>query len=345
MTQEAPEVVEVLRDGRRESVHRGDAAVADTGGRVLFALGDPWRLVFARSAVKPFQAMAVVETGAADRFGFTPPELAVMSASHGGESHHVQAVASILKRLGLGPEALQCGPHPPANPDAARVLVVERRPPGPLHNNCSGKHAGMLAICRQLDLPLRGYLDPAHPVQEMNRANLALMAGLAPSDIVLAGDGCGAPAYALPLAALARAYARLVCPSDLPGPKQSAARVVVAAMRAHPEMVGGTGRLCTRLMVAAGDRLVAKSGAEGVYCVGASRPAWGLALKIQDGASRAVPPAVIEFLLQLGELSGPAVSGLADLHSPPLRDHQGQVCGALRPVARLRHSRGEERGQ
>lgn len=337
-----PVVVETIRGGVRESVHRGEAAVVDASGRVLYCLGDPHRMTYVRSAAKPIQALAVVETGAAAHYGFTPAELAVMSASHNGEACHVEAVAAILKKIGLGPEALRCGSHLPLYAGAAEHLLMDRRSPGPLHNNCSGKHAGMLAICRHRGFPIEDYPHSGHPVQAMNQANLALMAGLDPGDMTVGVEGCGSPAYALPLAAMARAYARLAEPSGLPAPKQAAAAAVVDAMRRHPEMVGGTGRLCTRLLARAETRLVAKSGAEGVYCVGVGGRGWGLAFKVEDGASRAVPPAVIEFLLQLGVLDAAAAADLVSLHHPILRNHRGEACGAVRPAARLQQAWREE---
>lgn len=331
----APVVVEVIRGGVRESVHRGEAAVVDAAGRLRLGLGDPRQVTYMRSAAKPIQAMAVVETGAAARFGFTPAELAVMCASHSGEAVHVQVVATILEKIGLGPGDLRCGAHLPLHTGAAEQLLTSGRSPGPLHNNCSGKHAGMLAISRHRGLPLEDYSDPRHPVQVMHHANLASLAGVEPETIAVGVEGCGAPAYALPLAAIARAYARLADPSGLPGPKQAAAVTVVDAMRRHPELVGGTGRLCTRLLALAGDRLVAKSGAEGIYCVGVAGRGWGLAFKAEDGAARAVPPAVIEFLLQMGVLDAAAVAGLDSLHRPLLRNHRGEICGIIQPAARL----------
>jgi len=328
-------LVEVVRGKGRESLHRGDAAVVDAAGKLLFRLGNPYRMAFMRSAAKPFHALTVLETGAAARYGFTPPEIAVMCGSHSGERQHLEAVSSILRKVGLETDALACGVHPPLDATAARELERAGERPGPLHNNCSGKHAGMLAACRHLGWPTQGYLDPEHPLQVRNRGNLALFAGMAPEDLEVAVDGCGAPVWAMPLASMARAYARLAQPAELPEAIGRAARAVTGAMQAHPELVAGTGRLCTRLMQVAGGKLVSKSGAEGVYCVGTVGQGWGLALKIEDGSARAVPPAVIELLQQIGALDGHETSLMADLHRPRVLDHRGEPCGAIRATGRL----------
>ena len=340
MIEEPPVVVEVLRGDARESRHRGGAVVVDTLGKIRFHLGDPDRMVFARSAAKPIQAMTVVESGALRRFGLSPAELAVICASHGGEPRHLETVRSILDKVGLGVESLACGSHPPVDPASALLLVKGGHAPEPLHNNCSGKHAGMLAVCRRFGWPTENYLAPDHPVQQLNLRNLASVIGVEPSDLHLGVDGCGAPTYALPLSALALAYARLAAPSDMPLARTEAAREVVAAMRSHPELVAGTGRLCTRLM-SLGKGLIAKSGAEGVYCVGLTDLGWGLALKVEDGAPRAVPPTVVHLLEQIGALDQQDVNLLADLHQPALRDHRGKQVGRIKPVAHLRWAGGE----
>ncbi|HSW09406.1 MAG TPA: asparaginase [Bacillota bacterium] len=340
MTGEAPVVVEVIRGGARESRHRGEAVVVDASGKIRFRSGNPHRMVFARSAAKPLQAMTVVESGALRQFGFSPAELAVMCGSHGGEPRHCETVRGILDKIGLGVESLACGSHPPADAASALALVKAGRAPEPLHNNCSGKHAGMLAVCRRFGWPAEGYLAPDHPVQHLNLLNLASMIGVEPSDIHLGVDGCGAPAYASPLSALALAYARMAAPSDLPSAKAEAARAVADAMRSHPDLVAGTGRLCTRLM-SLGKGLIAKSGAEGVYCVGLIDPGWGLALKVEDGSSRAVPPVAIHLLEQIGALDRQEIDRLADLHEPALRDHRGNQVGCMKPVAHLDWAGGE----
>jgi L-asparaginase II len=336
-------VVEVIRGGARESRHRGEAVVVDASGKICFHLGNPHRMVFARSAAKPLQAMTVVESGALRQFDLGTDELAIMCASHGGEPRHCETVRGILEKIGLSVEALACGSHPPVDPASALALVKAGQTAGPLHNNCSGKHAGMLAVCRRFGWPVNDYLASDHPVQQLNLRNLASVIGVEPSDIHLGVDGCGAPAYAVPLSALALAYARLTAPSDLPRARAAAAREVAAAMRSHPDLVAGTGRLCTRLM-SMEKGLIAKSGAEGVYCVGLIDRGWGLALKVEDGASRAVPPTVIHLLEQIGALDRHDVNRLADLHQPALRDHRGNQVGGLRPVAHLNWAGGEGLG-
>jgi len=341
VTGEPPVVVEVLRGEACESRHRGEAVVVDVSGEIRFRLGNPHRMVFARSAAKPLQAMTVVESGAMRQFGLSPAELAVICASHGGEPRHVETVRGILGKIGLGTEFLACGSHPPADPAAALRLVQAGHAPTPLHNNCSGKHAGMLAVCRRFGWPVEEYLAPDHPVQQLNLDNLATMIGREPADLYLGVDGCGAPTYALPLSALALAFARLADPSDMPAGRAAAAGEIARAMGSHPGLVAGTGRLCTRLM-SLGKGLIAKSGAEGVYCVGLTDRGWGLALKVEDGASRAVPPTVIHLLQQIGALDRRDIDLLADMHEPPLRNHRGEQAGKIKPVAHLRWARGDD---
>ena len=205
-----PVAVLVRRGDRVESVHRVAYAVADAGGTLLQHEGDVRRPVFPRSSVKPLQALPLVESGAAERFALSERELALACASHGGEPMHTEIVAAWLARIGLDPSALECGAHAPSHEPTARQLIEQRRPPSPLHNNCSGKHAGMLTLALHLGAPTAGYIAPDHPVQQRISALLAAMSGasLAPPAI----DGCGVPTHAMPLAGLATAMARLADP-------------------------------------------------------------------------------------------------------------------------------------
>jgi L-asparaginase II len=328
-------LVEVWRGDLVESVHWGGIAVADPRGRTLRAHGDPQASTFLRSAAKPVQVLPVIAGGAVERFRLTEAEIAVMIGSHGGEPMHVEAVRSILDKIGLPESALQCGAHAPFHRPSAQFLREAGRRPSALHNNCSGKHAGMLALARILDAPPERYLEESHPVQRRIREAVGALAGVAPGAIPTAVDGCSAPTFALSLAAAATLYARLVEPKDLPADLAEAAPRAVAAMRRHPEMVAGTDRLCTDLMRASDHGLIAKIGAEGFYGL-----AWvldgrgfGAALKIGDGdGDRARPAAALALLRAEGALSAAAAEGLADRHAPPLRNHRGLVVGRLRVV-------------
>ena len=223
--------VEVVRGGRVESRHRVDACVVDATGATILAVGPVDVPVYPRSAVKPFQALPLVESGVADAFGVSDEELALACASHGGEPMHVERVAAWLARLGLQESDLACGPHPPLNAAAAAMLAEGRRPTR-LHNNCSGKHTGMLAACLHQGWPTAGYARPDHPLQRAIARELADLAGL--SELAAPGtDGCSLPAFAMPLRALALAAARLATVA------RPALGRVGRAMRAHPVNTNG----------------------------------------------------------------------------------------------------------
>ncbi len=276
-----------------ESVHFAAAAAVDRSGRLLWALGDPTMVVFMRSSAKPFQVLPFVAEGGPEHFGLDEADVALLCASHTGRPEHTQRVAAMLQRAGLGPEALQCGVHPPMDRETAHNLARTGRAPTPLHHNCSGKHTGMLLRARLHGWETATYLDPEHRVQQDIRAALARFAGLQPDEIVLGTDGCSAPNFALPLYRAAWAWARLMDPADVEPPWDRAARQVTQAMARHPEMVGGPGRFDTELMRALGPRVVAKAGAEGYQALGLQPGLWpgatggvGVVVKIADGDAR-----------------------------------------------------------
>jgi L-asparaginase II len=273
-----------------------------------------------RSAAKPFQGHAVVASGAADAYGLSEPEIAVMCGSHGGEREQVEAASSILAKAGLGPEALRCGVHPPSSPRALRELQASGKEPTVLHNNCSGKHAGMVAAARHLGAPLESYLDRRHPLQRRNLETAARFSGTSSRKIALGIDGCSAPTFALPLAAMARAIAEL-CGDD------PVARRIREAMMRHPGMVG---RPCVQIMQAAPGRLVGKVGAEGVYVLGAVERRAGLAVKVEDGNARAILPVLAALLGKLGWLARADQAALARAADPVLRNHAGLEVGEIR---------------
>jgi L-asparaginase II len=332
-----PPLIAVRRGPLVEALHRGAVVVADGQGRVVAHVGDPEHVTYMRSSAKPLQLLAMVESGAADRFGFAPEELACMAGSHSGSRRHVETVARSLARLGLDASALACGVHPPFDPEEQKRLQAEGLAPSPLHNNCSGKHTGMLALAQHRGWPTEGYERPDHPVQVRIREVLAQMAGFPAEEIVLGTDGCSVPVHALPLRAAATAFARLVDPQGLPPSLAEACRRVVAAMVAHPEMVAGEGRLCTLLMRAWPGRLVAKAGAEGYYAVGIlpgalgnGNPGLGLVVKLEDGdGRRGRDPALLEALRLLGVYGGDLPPTLAPLGNRPLTNHRGLTVGTI----------------
>jgi L-asparaginase II len=321
-------LVEVWRGTIVESVHAGVLVVRHPDGTVQ-AVGDQRLVTFPRSSVKPFQALALVMQGGVERFGLTDEELAVICASHAGEARHLALVASILEKVGASPAALSCGTALPGRLPGQPPPAGE--PPSALAHNCSGKHAGMLALARLLDAPLEGYVRPEHPAQQTIRHTIEALLGREAVRAV-ATDGCNAPALAMPVEAMARAFGLLGRPT---GPFTAALAQVGAAMRRHPELVSGSrGFLDTTLMTAV-PGLVAKRGAEGFFALGLA-DGTGLALKVRDGdlGGRAVGPATIGALLALGVLDEktlpPSLAAFGPVHL--LHDREGTPVGAVRPA-------------
>jgi L-asparaginase II len=326
--------VEVSRGGRVESVHEVDVAVSDAGGRRVAVAGRPDRVVFVRSALKPFQALPLVQDGVVDRFGLTDEQLALCCASHSGEPRHVEVAASILERIGLDEGVLACGPHEPFATAAARALREQGREPGRLHNNCSGKHAGMLALAVARGWPVEGYHELEHPVQQRILDEVERWTELPRPDIGTGVDGCGVVTVAIPVSSLAAALARLARAADA---EDGAARSVVRAMAAHPDMLGGTRRLCTAVVSATRGRVIAKVGAEGVYGALVTDRDWGIALKVRDGARRAAEVALVAVLDGLGLLEPEERESLERWYHPEVRNTRDEVVGRIRPVLEWAH--------
>lgn len=322
-----PVAVEVRRGGRVESRHRVSLVVARPDGSTVVAVGDSDRPVYPRSAIKPFQALPLVESGAAAAFGLGPRELALACASHSGEEDHIVVVSAWLRRLGLDTSDLACGPQRPLSAEAARRLDARGEEPTRLHNNCSGKHAGMLTLARHLGVPTAGYERPDHPVQQRIRAVLAELTDGAVEDPP-GVDGCAAPNWPAPLPAWAVAAARFATGSGLPPQRAAAAAELIAACRAEPWFVAGTGRACTRLIRALADGMV-KAGAEGVYFGFFPKAQLGLALKVEDGAARASEVALAVTLDSLGLLDEGAKRQLADLFEQPIANTRGERVGEI----------------
>ncbi len=314
--------MEVWRGALIESVHRGRVAVCNLEGEVLEANGDPDAYVYVRSSAKPFQALPLVLSGTAGDFGLTEEELAVACASHNAEERHLAAVRSILEKAGLPEEALQNGAHPPMYETAAAKLVRNGEGPRSIHGNCSGKHAGMLAVCVHEGWDTESYRDPHHPLQQWILTLISEVCGVEREAIVLGGDGCGVPAFAMPLRSLATGFARISTGERLSPELANATLEIRDAVRNHPFMVAGSGRYDTTVME--GTPLMAKSGAEGVFAAG-SPEGWGVALKISDGAGRAVSPAARAALARRGVDVGEA-------RAIPVRDLGGEQVGEIKAV-------------
>jgi len=326
----------VTRGEVAESHHLGDLVIADADGKVLRAAGNPERVAYFRSAQKPLSALAVVQTGAADRFGLTATELSICCASHSGSRMHVVTVQGILEKLGLDETALQCGVHDPGDAEERARLVRAGEKPSPLHNNCSGKHAGMLASALALGAPVASYLERDHPLQRLIARNVAAMTGLPEERLQYGADGCGAPVIAVPLTAMATAYARLANPADLPDDLHAAATRIVAAMAVAPDMVAAPGAFNSELLAAGEGRLVAKGGAEGAFLVGLQDPRrLGIAMKIADGSSRALPSVTLAALEVVGGLSAGARGRLQRFRRPAVTNCHGTHVGDIETTLEL----------
>lgn len=337
--------VEVTRGPIVESIHAAAVAVADATGRVTARLGGVDHVVYMRSAIKPFQTMAVLESGAAEKFSLTPAEIAVIAGSHAGEPQHVETVASILSKAGLTPAALRCGTHMPFSPKVAAEIRKTGRPPTNLEHNCSGKHAGMLAAAVAGGHDTATYLEPSHPVQQKVLGVIADLTGRMRDRIVVGIDGCGAPAIAVTLAEAARAFARLASPDGLPPHHRDAARLVVSAVRTHPFMVAGTGMSDSEMTAHPRHALVAKRGAEGVQCLAfvregaaAGGAAAGVAAKVADGNNvRARIALTCEILRQLDLMTAAELDALSEISVLSIRNDAGKEVGRVRGAFRLQN--------
>jgi L-asparaginase II len=323
-----PVLVRIRRGGRTESQHRG-AFAAVREGRVVAARGDVEVPVFVRSAAKPFQVLPLLETGAADRFGVTARELVLAAASHDGRDEHERVARDLLARGGFEEADLRCGSHPSLDPEVAASLAEAGVCPTPLRNNCSGKHAAFLLLGRHLGEPKERYLDPEGAAQRAVREAVASACGLPSEEIACATDGCSAPTFALPLVGLALGFERFATPDGFDPPRARAASRVMEAVRAHPEMVAGERRLDTRLLRATGGRIFAKVGAEGIHAAGVVGGRVGIALKIDDGGSRARAPLLLALLRALDLLSPVELESLGPPADRVLRNHAGLPVGEV----------------
>ena len=329
----APVLVEVTRGPAVESSHRGQVVVSDAQGNPCRRVGDIEALVCLRSLAKPFQTLAVLTSGAAAALGLGAPELALFSGSLSGQDFQTELVTATLARLGLTPEALQCGAHPPLHRPTAQALAKAGQPPSPLHNTCAGKHTAMLALCVHHGWPIDDYLNPKHPVQQLILQTVAESVGLKPEEIPVAVDGCGAPVFYAPLRRIAMGYARLAA-----APKGSPAGTLMQAILDHPRHIAGDGRLETEVMQALPGTIFAKSGAEGGFALSLTDDGLGVALKVEDGHQRALNPSIISILEQLGRLTPAAREVLARYRQPAILNHRKEAVGLLRPVFRLQKS-------
>ncbi len=320
--------MEVTRNGIAEAVHLIHAVALDERGETVATFGDAHRLTYWRSTAKPFQAVAVVATGAADAFGLTPKELAIACGSHAGSADHIAVVQGMLAKGGLTEKDLRNGIHEPFDTAERERLIRKDIKPSPLHGNCSGKHAAMLLAAKHLNAPLDTYLEPTHPVQRLIAQVLIEATGDEQLVATVTLDGCGAPIWASPLNRIALAFHRFMT-----GAFGEATQRLAKAMAMHPEMVAGKGLWNTQLIAATKGQFIGKGGAEGLFA-GAFWDGRAVAIKVQDGNHRATPVAILALLRHLGWLSDSTLTDLADFAQPPVKTLDGRVVGQLRAVIR-----------
>ncbi len=321
----------VMRGKDIESIHRGNLVVVDHEHNIIYSVGESNARTYWRSAAKPFQVLPMIEAGGIEKFGFDNEEIAVMTASHGGEERHVARVQSILNKMGCGTEVLDCGAAAPMYGPRARDMMKKRQIFGQVHNPCSGKHSSMIALALLKGYQTKGYIGLHHPVQKEMLDVVSSVAGLKREEITLGVDGCGVPVFGLPIYNMAVAYSKLSRPDSIKPPSRREALIKVSrAMTRNPYYVAGSSRLDTLLMETTKGRLVAKLGAEGVYCVGIIGEGKGIALKIEDGSSRAIDVVIIELLRRLELISAAEYDRLRSGCKTELRNHRKDLIGEIK---------------
>jgi L-asparaginase II len=328
-------LVEVTRGDLVESVHRVAACAVDARGNVLLRAGDVDAPVYLRSTAKPFIAAAAVQAGVRERFGLEAREIAVMAASHSGQPFQIEAVLSILKKIGAGVDALQCGAHLPYDEASANALVRAGSVPTAIHNNCSGKHAGILALCKAIGVDPATYLEASNPAQQRILTFCARLSDDDPATWPIGVDGCGIPTYATSLRQAAHSFARLATLSGIDERDAAALRVVRDAMIAHPEYVAGAGQLDTDLMKAAQGNILSKAGAEGLHGVAALAQGVGCASKVLDGTARARAPSTLAVLSKLGVIGDREAGELARFVRPKVYNRAGRAVGDIRVASHV----------
>jgi len=328
-----PVLAEAVRGNWVENRYRGAFAVVDADGRIIASAGDIERAIFPRSAIKSMQALAIFACHADERFNLSDEELALACASHHGEAAHTQAVGEFLQRMGLGVEDLECGAHQPSNAATREALRAAGEKPTALHNNCSGKHAGMLSVALAMGVDTHGYVALTHPVQVAVRGAVETVLGETLSQDRCGTDGCSIPTFAAPIRAFAQGFARMATGKGLPDDMAAAAGRLFVAATAHPHLVAGTGHPDTRIMEAFGGRVMQKVGAEGVQCGAIRDKGWGYALKCDDGNMLASQAMVAALLLAIAEPDDAQRLVLETIGRQPIRSVRGAEVGEMRAVS------------
>ncbi|OQP87354.1 asparaginase [Rhizobium rhizosphaerae] len=330
-----PVLVEVTRGTMVESRHRGMVVAVDSAGRIVFSAGAVDHLVFPRSACKAMQALPLVESGAADHYDFSARELALACSSHNGEPEHAELAGAMLARAGRSVEDLECGAHWSFQQETLINQVRTMDRPTALHNNCSGKHAGFVCTCAHTGEAVSGYVGYDHPLQREIRATMESLTGAALSQDVCGTDGCSIPTYAVPLQGLAHGFAKMATGEGLSPERAKAARRLIDACMAEPFYVAGTRRLCTEIMALAPGRIFAKTGAEGVFCAALPEQGIAIALKCEDGATRAAEAMVAATLARFLRDDEALHTALMAKANHTMRNWNGMAVGDVRVTEAL----------
>lgn len=333
-----PVLVEVTRGMQVESVHRGSLAVVDADGKLVLGVGDIERPVFPRSAVKAIQALVMMESGAPEKFDLTNAEIALACASHNGEEAHAKTAEHMLKKAGRTAKCLECGAHWPMWDKAAYALARSGKEPTALHNNCSGKHAGFVcaAVALNEDADITGYIAPSHPIQRAITGALANVCDVKLDEGVFGVDGCSIPTWAIPLQKVAHGFARFGAGHDVDPVRGRAMRRIRQAVAAEPFYVAGTNRFDTVIMEALRERAFTKTGAEGVFCAMLPEQGLGVALKIDDGATRAAEVVMASLIQRFLELNETEKTAIDNAITVGMKNWNGKAVGEIRPAPELK---------
>lgn len=327
------ELLHYTRGKHVENIHRGDAVCVSSDGKILGSLGNAHLPMFWRSAAKPFQLLQFVKMGGVEKYNLTQAELAILASSHSGEPIHVETVTSILHKLGLTPDILNCGAARPMSGKAFKELVRQNLKPSALHNPCSGKHSGIIALCQLLEIPIDDYIKPDHPAQKIIHKIVAMSAGISEDELDIGIDGCGVPVFYLPIDKMAYAYARLMNAEEGNwGEYTEAAIKIRDAMCANPLLVSGTGRIDKAVTELTKGRVLAKIGADAVYCLASREKKAGITFKIEDGSYAAVTPTVIAMLKYFDFITEEEHAKLLEMYPPVLKNHRGDIIGTIEAV-------------
>lgn len=327
-------LVEVTRGPIVENMHFGSIIVCDCNGKITASIGDNIS-TYLRSAAKPLQLIPLIEAGAEKTFGFSDQELAIMAGSHYGTKEHAEVISSIMKKISLPQEALQCGNHEPFSRTYTQELRQLGKTPTVLNNNCSGKHAAMLTLCKFNNWETSTYLSPDHPVQRLMLKTVSEMAGINENEVAVGVDGCGVAVFGLQISAMAVAFARLGSHNSLPPKRRQACEKITTVMRTYPFMIAGDGALDTAILSLPKAKLISKIGAEAVFCIAIPDKGLGVAIKIIDGNQKVLAPVVVETLIQLGVLFEEDIYALDKFKRIQIKNFAKKIVGEIRPAFKL----------